>query len=547
MARTCLDGNELLEMLCCVTQLFEHHVEIVNDLNVFPVPDGDTGTNMYLTLKDILQAGEQNPHTSAGQISASMAKAALMGGRGNSGTILSQIFKGLSVELEGRSVLEASDLPRAFQKMSELAYEAVRHPVEGTLLTVISAVAKATKIEVDASLVEIIQTACDSAKLSVAQTTSMLDKLRENGVVDSGGYGLLIILEGMRRYCMEGEFKIENIDVPEPIGVEGASGSLDRSFFEDNESEMYGNCIQFLLEGQSLDKKSIIASFDLIGESVVVVGDELLLKIHLHSDDTDKILNVSESMGQVKNFTVTDMDEQYREFSAGQSKGEKPNVAPSDVEVVALVWGSGFEQMFKELGVAETLTCKESVSPSVNEITELTNQVQSNSVILLCNDPNVRQAASQVSEMSLGRVQVLETITMPQGLSAMEGFDGGKTISENLKTMERSKNSVRTGVVCFATKSGNLNGLDFSKGDSIALLEQKLTAVNKSPGEVLLALINEVSNYKDNEYIALYWGDKVTEVDAANIRDRIMATYPDVAIEIFRGGQLNYHYILSFE
>ena len=542
MTRTSLDGNELLEMLYCVTQLFKHHVEIVNDLNVFPVPDGDTGTNMYLTLKDTLQAGEHNPNTSAGLISASMEKAAFMGGRGNSGTILSQIFKGLSVELEGKSVLEASDLPRAFQKMSELAYESFKHPVEGTILTVISDVAKATNIAGKSSLVEIIQTACDSAKLSVAQT-NWFHKLKEKGVVDSGGYGLLIILEGMRRYCMEGEFKIENIDVPEPKGV-------SVSFLEDNESEMYGNCIQFLLEGQSLDKKPILANFNLIAESVAVVGDESLLKIHLHSDDEDKILNVSKSMGQVKNFTVTDMDEQYREFSAGQSsqsEGGKPDAALSDVKVVALVWGSGFDQIFKYMGVAETLTCKESVSPSVNEITELTNRVKSKSVILLCNDPNVRQAASQVSEMSLGRVQVLKTITMPQGISAMEVFEEGKTINENLKTMETSKNSVRTGAVGFATKSGNLNGLDFSKGDSIAFLERKLTAVNKSLGEVLLVFIKEVLKHNDSENIALYWGDKVTEVDAANIRDRIMAKYPDIAIDIFRGGQLNYHYILSFE
>ena len=199
------------------------------------------------------------------------------------------------------------------------------------------------------------------------------------------------------------------------------------------------------------------------------------------------------------------------------------------------------------MGVAETLTCKESVSPSVNEITELTNRVKSKSVILLCNDPNVRQAASQVSEMSLGRVQVLKPITMPQGISAMEVFEEGKTINESLKTMETSKNSVRTGAVGFATKSGNLNGLDFSKGDSIAFLERKLTAVNKSLGEVLLAFIKEVLKHNDSENIALYWGDKVTEVDAANIRDRIMAKYPDIAIDIFRGGQLNYHYILSFE
>ena len=541
-----VDGAELLAMISLAARLFERNIEPLNALNVFPVPDGDTGTNMFLTLREVVEEAEKAGAGTAGEIAAAMSHGALMGARGNSGVILSQVFKGLAQQLEGRQDLNAVDLAHALGRARALAYKAVGQPVEGTMLTVIGATVGPSEAAAEGGVLEVVEAACEAAREAVAMTPAQLRVLRDAGVVDAGGQGILVILEGMRRHLADGEPTIEEIAIPEPVGIDSVSGAVSQEFLDSAEEELYGYCTQFVLEGDGLDADEVRARMSESASSAVVIGTETVLRVHVHASDPDHIVGLAGTIGAVSQVNVADMDEQHRQFSSDRRAASEPGDAVQDIAVVAVAWGDGNQQVFRELGAAEVLAQGGVDNPSVRELSRAIEAVDSESVILLPNHPNVVPAAAQVAELSGGRVRVVGAKTMPQGVAALLAFVDGRSVDQNVSDMDSAAAAVRTGEVCLAERDARVDGRSVAKGEVIGLLDRKLVAAGGEPVDVLASLLR-LSEVSSDDLVTIYWGAPVSSEDAAAALDTVEKRFPGAEVDLVRGGQHGYHYIVSIE
>ena len=550
-ANTRLDGDDLRAMFSRATRLFGENVEAINALNVFPVPDGDTGINMFLTLGDVVKEAESAQGASAGEIASAMARGALMGARGNSGVILSQFFKGIASELGDKPDFGVPDLAAAFQSAREHAYKAVGEPVEGTLLTVISSVAKAAQERSDAgdTVQELFDAVCVAARESVALTPTMLPVLRDAGVVDAGGHGLSVILEGIRLYLRGEEGDIKQMPPPAPVGVEVGVGTVSQEFLEATEEELYGYCTQFLIQGQDLDPEAVREKMASLAHSTVVVGDESMVKVHVHADDPGAIISYAVSLGSLSQVKMDNMDEQHREYSVArrQDFGAAPvQASTASIAVVAVAWGQGLETVVADLGAAYVMPAGDTMNPSVQEILDAVERVPSDTVIFLPNNPNIVPAANQAVEVCKKRLRVVPATTIPQGIAALLAFNPEKDLDENLSEMEGTLATVRTGEVCQAVRPGVLKGVSVQEGQIIGLLERELVAAGEEPTEVLVSLVR-AAEVAEGDLVTLYWGQQLTQQDADAARQRLEAAVPRAEVELVPGGQPHYHYILSIE
>ena len=541
-----VDGAELLAMLSLAARLFERNIETINALNVFPVPDGDTGTNMFLTLREVVEEAEKVGAGTAGEVSAAMSHGALMGARGNSGVILSQVFKGLALQLEGRLDLSAFDLAHALGRAKALAYKAVGQPVEGTMLTVIGATVGPSEAAAEGAVLDVVEAACEAAREAVAMTPAQLQVLRDAGVVDAGGQGLLVILEGMRRHLAGGEPAIEDIPVPDPVGVDSASGAVSQEFLDTAEDELYGYCTQFVLEGVGLDADEVRGRMSESASSAVVIGTETVLRVHVHASDPNHIVELAGTMGAVSQVNVADMDEQHRQFSSDRRAASGQGDEVQDVAVVAVAWGDGNQEVFRELGAAEVLAQSGVENPSVREISQAIEAVDSEAVILLPNHPNVVPAAAQVADLSGGRVRIVPARTMPQGIAALLAYVDGRSVDKNVSEMESAIAAVRTGEVCLAERDAKVDGRSVARGEVIGLLDRRLVASGGDPADVLASLLR-VSEVSSDDLVTIYWGEPVSSEDGAAALDTVGEQFPGAEIELVRGGQHGYHYIVSIE
>ena len=541
-----VDGAELLAMLSLAARLFERNIETINALNVFPVPDGDTGTNMFLTLREVVEEAEKVGAGTAGEVAAAMSHGALMGARGNSGVILSQVFKGLAMQLEGRLDLSAVDLAHALGRARALAYKAVGQPVEGTMLTVIGATVGPSEAAAEGGVLEVVEAACEAAREAVAMTPAQLRVLRDAGVVDAGGQGLLVILEGMRRQLAVGEPAIEEIPVPDPVGVDSASGEAFQEFLDTTEDELYGYCTQFVLEGVGLDADEVRGRMSESASSAVVIGTDTVLRVHVHASDPGHIIELAGTMGAVSQVNVADMDEQHRQFSSDRRTASEQGDEVQDVAVVAVAWGDGNQEVFRELGAAEVLAQSGVENPSVRELSQTIETVDSEAVILLPNHPNVVPAAAQLADLSGGRVRIVPAKTMPQGIAALLAFVDGRSVDQNVAEMESAIAAVRTGEVCLAERDARVDGRNVAKGEVIGLLNRRLVASGGDPADVLASLLR-VSEVSSDDLVTIYWGAPVSSEDAAAALDTVEEQFPGAEVELVRGGQHGYHYIVSIE
>ena len=541
-----VDGAELSAMVALAARLFERNIEPLNALNVFPVPDGDTGTNMFLTLREVVEEAEKAGAGTAGEIAAAMSHGALMGARGNSGVILSQVFKGLALQLEGRDELSAVDLAHGLGRARALAYKAVGQPVEGTMLTVIGATVGPSEAAADGPVLDVVEAACEAAREAVAMTPAQLQVLRDAGVVDAGGQGILVILEGMRRHLSAGEPVIEEIPVPDPVGLDSASGGVSQEFLDTTEDELYGYCTQFVLEGDGLDADEVRGRMSESASSAVVIGTDTVLRVHVHSDAPESVIELAGTMGAVSQVNVADMDEQHRQFSSDRRSASEGGDAVQDIAVVAVAWGDGNQEVFRELGAAEVLAQSGVDNPSVRELSQAIEAVESEAVILLPNHPNVVPAAAQAAVLSEGRARVVEARSMPQGIAALLAFVDGRSVDQNVSDMESALAAVRTGEVCLAERDARMDGRDVGEGEVIGLLDRKLVAAGGEPADVLASLLR-LSEVSSDDLVTIYWGEPVSEDDADATLEKIEEQFPGAEIEVVRGGQHGYHYIVSIE
>jgi len=537
-------GQELRDMFAAGSDWLEKSVPDINAINVFPVPDGDTGTNMLLTMRSTMEEAARVPLESASAVAKAMAQGALMGARGNSGVIMSQFFRGLAKGLDEKESMTGIDWALALTEASRTAYKGLSQPVEGTMLTVIRDAAMAAEVAARSSpedVTDVAEAAVKAAKDSVARTPLLLPVLREAGVVDAGGQGVYVLLEGALRY-LKGEVEEMKLRKPQMVTADLPLGSGARQLVVEP-GEPYGYCTNLLLEGRKLDPEKIRKKLEDKGQSLVVVGDETMVRVHIHTYDPGSIMRYATSLGTLHQIQVQNMDDQHVGFIE-MHQGKLPT---SDIAIIAVAAGTGMKDVVQSLGAAAVVTGGQTMNPSVQEILQAVESVPSQKVILLPNNKNIILTASQVQPLTSKEVVVVPTRTLPQGVAALIAFDYEGTLEENAQAMKEAVATVKTVEVTRAVRTTQIKGLKVAKGQAIAIVDdEEIVAAGDSAAQVLFEAIDE-AGVESLEVLTVYYGGDVEVAEAERIVERIQNKYPEKQVEMVSGGQPHYDYIVSLE
>ncbi len=536
--KSLLDGRTFKEMLAAGADWLAKVHGNIDALNVYPVPDGDTGTNMLLTVRASLESIQSASNGSASSVVTAIDRGALMGARGNSGVILSQIFHGLAKELQGHDTIETHNLARALERASETAYGALSNPEEGTMLTVIRDVANAAKIAAsceDASTTSVLTAAVSAARESVINTPNLLPVLAEAGVVDAGGHGLFTILEGALLY-LKGE---TNGSSPELLCRQQPLITHTAEF--SHEDDYYGFCTQFMVNGKDLSAEVIRKALQDLGESLIVVGGSSTIRVHIHSRDTEAVTATAASFGEVVDVDIRSMDEQHQDFLLIKNKGVNHQTS-----VVAVVNGPGLVNAFADLGVAAIVPGGQTMNPSAMDILNTVEKVDSDAVIILPNNSNVVSTALLVKTLTNKHITVIPTKTIPQGIAAMIDFVPEADFETNATQMASNIDAVKTLEITRATRTARVNGLKIESGQFIGLIDNKLLVACNTPEEVVFELLNRL-DMDSSCVVTLYFGKNTAKDVVENLCNTITSRYPNLSVGSVNGGQPDYQYIISVE
>ena len=535
-------GQELRGMFTTATSWLEKSAPDIDALNVFPVPDGDCGTNMLLTMRSAMEEAYHASDRNASAVAQAMARGALMGARGNSGVILSQIFRGLARELEGRKSFSGHDFAAAMAEGAILAYKALTRPVEGTILTVAREASFAAQSACTQSedLLSIMEATVKAARDSVANTPALLPVLRQAGVVDAGGQGLYVVLEGALQY-LKGE--VEEMQYRRPQVVPSSMPLVSRIPSAIEKEEPYGYCTEFVLEGRKrLSPDKIRKRLDNKGQCLIVVGDEDLVHIHIHTFDPGKIIHYATSLGMIHQIKVQNMDDQHKDYIE-MTKAQAP---PADIATVAVVSGEGLTQVFRSLGVTAIVPGGQTMNPSTRELLQAVESVPQERVIILPNNRNIILTARQVPGLTSKKVEVVPTETIPQGVTALLSFNYDADFETNASLMGEAISTVKTVEVARAVRSTSIGDLKIKRKQAIGFIDGELTSVGDSPEEVLWDVLLRLDT-EGSEVITIYYGKSTKRSTAEEIVDRVHQQYPHLEVELICGGQPHYHYIASVE
>jgi hypothetical protein len=536
-------GQELREMFSAATSWLEKSSEEIDALNVFPVPDGDTGTNMLLTMRSTMEEAYRAPDHSASGVAQAMAKGALMGARGNSGVILSQIYRGLAQGLEGKESFTAADLANALQQSAIVAYKALSNPVEGTMLTVMKDMAAAAQAQVaggNDDIISVLEATVNAAGDSVANTPRLLKVLKDAGVVDAGGQGLYTILEGALRY-LKGETELMRLRKPQIIVSDlPHTASLPQTVGA--EEIPYGYCTEFMLKGEKLEPDDIRKRLEKKGESLIVVGDDSTVRIHIHTMEPGDIVHFATKLGTMHQVSIRNMDEQHQDFLEMQ----KERMPTADAAVIAVAAGDGLTDVFGSLGAATVVPGGQTMNPSTKDLLQAVESTFSDNVIILPNNKNIVLTAEQVPSLTKKTVKVVPTKTIPQGVVALLSFDYEADFNTNVQIMEKALSSVRSIEVTRAVRSTKVNGLKIKRKQPIGLLDGDLVAVGDSNIDVINQVLAKIDLDKA-EIVTIYYGAEAESAEAEQISAIISEQHPQLQIEVIRGGQPHYSYIISIE
>ncbi len=549
-----LDGKVFKSLIAASLAWLRQHQESVNALNVFPVPDGDTGTNMTLTMSSAWDEIMDSQESHIGQLTSKLAHGALMGARGNSGVILSQIWRGFAYGIDGNAQIRTKEMAVAMRSAADTAYKGVVKPVEGTILTVAREIAEEAALAAAETqdFVVFYERIVKSAQLSVARTPSMLPVLKQAGVVDAGGQGLYVIFMGMLRQLKglpvtEVENRMQS-DAIETMDLHAMTGTIA---FDAN----YPYDVQLLIVGQNLPIDDIRQHIETLGDCPLTVGDTETIKIHVHVADPGMPISYAVKWGSVRDVVVEDMKAQYEEFSASkdlQACGGVPVFAalvddtPPNISAVVISTGEGLDKVFRSLGATSVVQGGQTMNPSTQDILEAIESSPSDAVIVLPNNKNIFLAAEQAANVSKKNVVVVPTRTIPQGISAILALDQDATLDGNAMAMARVAKEVITGEITWATRTVVLNGIEVNEGDAIGLLDDELVVDAHSFEEAVYWLLAE-ANIDDRELVTVYYGSDVDEDQANQLIEKLTEAYPDLEYELIDGGQPHYPYILSIE
>lgn len=543
-----IDGYMLKRFIINGTNRLVEKKELVDALNVFPVPDGDTGTNMSLTaLAAASEVSKLNtPHI--GEVAKAAANGSLRGARGNSGVILSQIFRGFAKSLENKEVADVDDLASAFVLASETAYKAVMKPKEGTILTIAKALAESavtSSYSID-EIEEMLDKVIKDGNTMLEKTQDMLPQLKEAGVVDAGGMGLMCIFEG----------GFENIGVETEVADVTGKGQTNINTAPqglENVEIKFGYCTEFFINVENISEgtiNSLKAYLEKIGDSIVVVADETIIKIHVHTNNPGEVLERALKIGYLENIKIENMRIQHtNRINFAKEQEKTPKTELQEYGFVAVAVGEGMSSIFKKLGVDEVIAGGQTMNPSTEDILEAIKRVNAKNIFVLPNNKNIILAAKQAAELCEDKnVVVIETKTIPQGIAGVIGYLPMVGVEENIEGINESISYVLTGQITYAVRDTVIEGKQIEQGDYLCMLENDISVVDKDIVIGAKALIDKMlAQNEDASMLGLYYGAEATDEDTAAIEEYVASEYPDIEIEIHDGGQPVYYYIISVE
>ena len=557
MATNTIDAVLLQKMFIAGAKNLESKKEWINDLNVFPVPDGDTGTNMTLTIMSAAKevSGITNPTMAT--LSKAISSGSLRGARGNSGVILSQLFRGFTKEISKLEILDTESLAIATQRATETAYKAVMKPKEGTILTVAKAVSdKAAEVALDTDdLEEAIEKVITHAEYVLSKTPDMLPVLKEAGVVDSGGQGLVVVLRGMLD-ALTG--KVTDFEITSPVKKPDSAGKGAGAAIEDVDIK-FGYCTEFIImldkefnEKTETEFKAFLSS---IGDSIVCVALDDIVKVHVHTNHPGQAFEKALEYGQLTKMKIDNMREEHNQKVIEKSEMQKAMAqeamkksAPlKDYGFITIAPGKGLADIFKGLGVDEVIEGGQTMNPSTEDILKAADNINAKVIYVLPNNGNIILAAQQAADIIEDKkLVVVPSKTVPQGITAMINFEMSRTEQENAEAMTSSMATVRTGQVTYAVRDTSIDGKEIHKDDILGLADKGLAAVGKDIDATVLELLDTMID-DVSELVSVYYGEDITNEQASGIVASIEEKYPDVDVELQEGGQPVYYYIVSVE
>lgn len=550
-----IEGAKFAEMIMLGANNLTNNANMIDALNVFPVPDGDTGTNMNLSMTSGASEVKRISDGTVIEIAEAFAKGLLMGARGNSGVILSQLFRGFAKGLEGAVTLDAAQFAIALQGGVNTAYKAVIKPVEGTILTVAKDTAREAKVfaETATDMIDFMEKVVKSAKKSLAYTPELLPVLKEVGVVDSGGQGLVVIYEGFLA-ALKGEALPEGVsDTVQMDDMVSAEHHKSAQDFMSTEDIEFSYCTEFMVQFDQekladfpYDEEVFRQELSELGDSLLVVSDDEVVKVHVHAEYPGDVFNLGQRFGSFISLKVENMREQHTSIVGKDNKAVKRPTEKQKFAIVSVAMGSGVEELLKSLGASVVLLGGQTMNPSTKDITEAIEQANARNVIILPNNKNIIMAAEQAAELSDDNVVVVQTKTIPQGMSALLAFHPDQPLRTNVENMTVACQHVKTGQITYAVRDTQIEGLTIEKGNFMGLAEGKIKATNPDKIQAAQQLLAEIVTSED-DIITILQGEDATDEETVLLEEYIVSKYEDIEVEVHKGNQPIYSYIFSIE
>ncbi|QNZ65628.1 DAK2 domain-containing protein [Staphylococcus aureus] len=544
-----INGKLFADMIIQGAQNLSNNADLVDSLNVYPVPDGDTGTNMNLTMTSGREEVENNLSKNIGELGKTFSKALLMGARGNSGVILSQLFRGFCKNIESESEINSKLLAESFQAGVETAYKAVMKPVEGTILTVAKDAAQAAieKANNTEDCIELMEYIIVKANESLENTPNLLAVLKEVGVVDSGGKGLLCVYEGFLK-ALKGEkveAKVAKIDKDEFVHDEH-----DFHGVINTEDIIYGYCTEMMVRfgknKKAFDEQEFRQDMSQFGDSLLVINDEEIVKVHVHTEYPGKVFNYGQQYGELIKLKVENMREQHREVIRKEQHTAKPKMETVETAIITISMGEGISEIFKSMGATHIISGGQTMNPSTEDIVKVIEQSKCKRAIILPNNKNILMASEQAASIVDAEAVVIPTKSIPQGISALFQYDVDATLEENKAQMADSVNNVKSGSLTYAVRDTKIDGVEIKKDAFMGLIEDKIVSSQSDQLTTVTELLNEMLA-EDSEILTVIIGQDAEQAVTDNMINWIEEQYPDVEVEVHEGGQPIYQYFFSVE
>ncbi|HCU8877658.1 fatty acid kinase catalytic subunit FakA [Staphylococcus aureus] len=544
-----INGKLFADMIIQGAQNLSNNADLVDSLNVYPVPDGDTGTNMNLTMTSGREEVENNLSKNIGELGKTFSKGLLMGARGNSGVILSQLFRGFCKNIESESEINSKLLAESFQAGVETAYKAVMKPVEGTILTVAKDAAQAAieKANNTEDCIELMEYIIVKANESLENTPNLLAVLKEVGVVDSGGKGLLCVYEGFLK-ALKGEkveAKVAKIDKDEFVHDEH-----DFHGVINTEDIIYGYCTEMMVRfgknKKAFDEQEFRQDMSQFGDSLLVINDEEIVKVHVHTEYPGKVFNYGQQYGELIKLKVENMREQHREVIWKEQHTAKPKMETVETAIITISMGEGISEIFKSMGATHIISGGQTMNPSTEDIVKVIEQSKCKRAIILPNNKNILMASEQAASIVDAEAIVIPTKSIPQGISALFQYDVDATLEENKAQMADSVNNVKSGSLTYAVRDTKIDGVEIKKDAFMGLIEDKIVSSQSDQLTTVTELLNEMLA-EDSEILTVIIGQDAEQAVTDNMINWIEEQYPDVEVEVHEGGQPIYQYFFSVE